>query len=65
MAEKHLRREPQHPSIYVERGRAAEDFWFYEENAGLCLVRAESTEHLLIPWRYLREAVARKDRDND
>lgn len=64
MSRKHLRRDPQ-------RVGCAEDWWYYEENAGIAVVvelydketltKCLGTRSVRIPWTRIRAALARKD----
>ena len=56
MSDKDLKRDP-----HSIRGRP--DAWWYEEAAGLSVVveRQPKTTSVLIPWRAIRYALARKD----
>ena len=63
MANKHLKRKPQHASD-VER------WWWYEDTHGVDIVvtqaalehGANGTAILTIPWRSIRAALRRKDK---
>lgn len=62
MSRKHLIREPQRL-----RGTANESpgWWWYEQNGGIHIVVERPGFETLaktISWRYLREALARKDK---
>lgn len=54
---KHLKRTPHHP-----QGR--EDAWWYEEKRGIHVLIQTSfgTKQVLIDWRSIRAALARKDK---
>lgn len=60
MATKHLSNDPHHI-----RGR--EDAWWYEESSGVLVVVEPQTRttQVLIPWRSIRTALARKDKPQD
>lgn len=61
MADKHLERRPHHQ-------RGEQDWWWYEEPQGIAVVvkgtSSACTRVVDIPWRSLRAALRRKDRDD-
>ncbi len=62
MANKHLSRAPKH---------AGKDAWWYEVRSGIEIFfhchdaygRFVVTKNFIIPWRQVRKALGRKDRD--
>lgn len=57
MARKHLHRHPKNVSP------PREDVWWYEDNGGIEIHVEPHERHVCvrIPWRKIREALARKD----
>lgn len=62
MANKHLSRQPKHLRAAPTgiQGKS----WFYEESGGFYIVTEphDSTCAFVIPWKQIRNALARKDR---
>ena len=61
MSDKHLRRDS-------HKIRGTTETWWYEESHGITIVHRvhingvlNRTDEIKIPWRYLRDALARKD----
>lgn len=58
VSRKHLNRAPHRPK------NGAVDWWWYEQNGGICIVVESShrTEQFNIRWNAIRAALKRKDR---
>jgi hypothetical protein len=63
MADKHLDPRPHHV-------RGCDDAWWYEEPRGICVVveghdelGRKLTKQRMIPWRSIKTALARKERE--
>ena len=63
MSKKHLKRDPHDARVTHGNAQA----WWYEENFGICVVvepRDDRTAQIVIPWRSIRAALARKDKQD-